>query len=209
MVVPSRQILLIASVPVSPRAAVIRNNVINVARLSVDWKVAPEIPTVHTGNQPSSDLVCPIAVAGSKVNIFRVDTSVEQWVFTPRPVYTVKVPTVSNRVSQTISSQHTLVASPIPNETVERVPRRVLDLAIDTVALKICILLGSNAVRDLLEVRAVPTGGGIKDVFVGVEVVRCALVVALDDVDKDELGIFGLRWALVVLGVDVGGVAVV
>ena len=88
-------------------------------------------------------------------------------------------------------------------------PRRIFDLAIDTVTLKVRVLLSSNSVRNLLEVAAVPTGGGVKDVFVGVEVVGCTFVVALNDVDKDKLSVFGLRWAFVVLGVDVGGVAVV
>ena len=77
-------------------------------------------------------------------------------------------------------------------------------------SLEFCIFLSTDTVRDLLVVGAVPAGGRVEDVLVGIKVVGCALVVMLNDVDKDELGVFlGLGRKLVMLGADMRSVAVI
>lgn len=89
-------------------------------------------------------------------------------------------------------------------------PRWILDLTIDPMTLKIGILFSTNTVGNLLIIGTIPTRGWVEDVFVRVKVVGGAFVVALNNVDKDEFGVFlGLRWERVVLGIDVGCVAVV
>ncbi len=91
-------------------------------------------------------------------------------------------------------------------------PSGVFDLTINTVALEVGVLFGSIGVRDLLKVGTIPSGSGVENVFViGVEVVGRTFVMALNDVDVDELGVVfgGLGRAFVVSAVDVRGVAVV
>ena len=209
MIRPSRKILLVTSVTVRIVTAIVGDNVIHVTRLGVNREVTWNIVTVHSLDETTRNLISPITVTCSKVNISFVDTLVKQRVFTPRTIHGVEITSVLNTVTETISGQHALIASSIPDDMVQRVPRGVFDLAVDTVTLKVSILLGSDRVRDLLVVGTVPTGGRVEDVFVGVKVVGSTLVVALDDVDVDELGVFGLRGTLIVLAVNVRGVAVV
>lgn len=209
MVRPCSLALLGVSEAVGVVAAVVGHNVVHVARLSVDGEVSRAGPAIHPLDESTGHLVGSVAVARSEVDVSLVDTLSQEGVLAEGTVDGPEIASVLDAVSQSIGCQHTLIAGPVPDDAVERMPRRVLDHTVDPMSLKIGIGFGSDAVRDLLVVGAVPTGGWVEDVFVWVEVVRCALVVTLDDVDKDKLGIVCLSRACVVSCVDVGCVAVV
>lgn len=122
VVSPSGQRLLCVTEIVCVIAAVVGNNVVHVARLAMDREVAWNLPSVNTGDQATRNLVGAVTVTGPEVGILRIDAIVKEGVLTPRTVDRPEVTTMLNAVSETVSSEHTLIAGTVPDQAVERVP---------------------------------------------------------------------------------------